>query len=208
MFDYGTSISAAITTAAICHVREASEQKGLSLSVEQLKNQLSRWAKDIGASASEQGYGALYLGKLPQHSERILPRNGLKEERLVYTKDDRLLWTFTVPQGQSQSWYVEVPAGSAELSAVLQVEQQMPQNSMEHVIAMGRCYISLYSPDGVLMDQSPYLGASYNEELVVSDAVGAILPQPGIWEIVVTSADDLSQYNHLESSGTLKAKLK
>ena len=39
MFDYGTSISAAITTAAICHVREASEQKGLSLSVEQLKNQ-------------------------------------------------------------------------------------------------------------------------------------------------------------------------
>lgn len=208
MFDYGTSISAAITTAAICHVREASEQKGLSLSVEQLKNQLSRWAKDTGASASEQGYGALYLGKFPQHSERILPRNGLKEERLVYTKDDRLLWTFTVPQGQSQSWYVEVPSGSAELSAVLQVEQQMPQNSMEHVIAMGRCYISLYSPDGVLMDQSPYLGASYNEELVVSDAVGAILPQPGIWEIVVTSADDLSQYNHLESSGTLKAKLK
>ena len=73
---------------------------------------------------------------------------------------------------------------------------------------MGRCYASLYSPDGVLMDQTSYLGASYSEPFVASGSVGAILPHAGIWEIVVTSADNLSQYNHLESRADLKVELK
>ncbi len=208
LYDYGTSISAAITTAAVCHVQEAAEKCKISLSVEQLKNLLSSWAKDAGADASEQGYGMLYLGKIPRNSEQIEPRKGLKEERIVYTKDDWMTWKIAVQQGQSKSWYVEVPRGCAEITAVLQMEQQMPQNPMEHLVAMGRCYVSLYSPDGILMDQSPYLGASYSGELIASDAVGAILPQAGIWEVVVTSADNLSQYNHLESSASLKVELK
>lgn len=208
MYDYGTSISAAIVTAALCHVQEASDKYKLSFSAEQQKNLLSSWAKDTGFAASEQGYGTLHMGKLPQSNKQILPRSGLKEEQVIYTKEDNLCWEATVPQGQSKSWYVEVPYGCTEIMAVLQMEQQLQQDSFEHPVAMGRCYISLYSPDGLLMDQTSYLGASYSEPFVASGAVGAILPCAGVWEIVVTSADNLSQYNHLESHAALKVEIK
>ena len=205
MYDYGTSISAAIATAAICHVQEAAEKRNFSFSVEQLQNLLSIWAKDMGFSAAEQGYGALYLGELPQHNDTVKKVTGTKSETVVYSKKDRLLWPFSVPQGQSCSWYIEVPVGSRELSAVMQINQMMEQ---EEPVAMGRCRITLYSPDGLLMDQSLYLGASYSDTFVTADQVSAILPQAGIWEIVITSADNLSQYHHLESQGVLKAEIK
>ena len=208
MYDYGTSISAAIVTAALCHIQEAADQNKLSFSVEQQKNLLSIWAKDTGFAASEQGYGTLHMGVFPQSCKQILSRSGLKEEQIIYTKEDNLCWKATVPQGQSKSWYVKVPYGCTEITAVLQIKQQIQQNSFEHPVAMGRCYASLYSPDGVLMDQTSYLGASYSEPFVASGSVGAILPRAGIWEIVVTSADNLSQYNHLESRADLKVELK
>lgn len=208
LYDYGTSISAAIVTAAISHVQEAAEQKGLLLSTEQLQNLLAAWAKDLEFSPTEQGYGALRLGRLPQRAEAIEQRRGTREESTVYGENDLLTWKFSIPQGQSRSWYLQVPAGCKELSAVLQIDQQDPLNQAEHLVALGRCQVSLYSPDGILMEQTPYLGASYSREIITSGAVKAARPQAGIWEIVVTSADNLSQYNHFESMGTLKAELK
>ncbi len=208
LYDYGTSISAAITTAAICHLQQAAENKELSLSVEQIKHLLCSWTENLGFSAAEQGYGALQLGRLPNNTAQITACERIREETIVYDKDDPLAWDFSVLQGQSKSWYVEVPFGHKELSAVMQIDQQLPQNEWEHLIAMGRCYISLYSPDGVLMDQSSYLGASYSDTLITSGKVHALLPKPGVWEIVITSADDLSRYNHLESTGCLQVELK
>ncbi|MBR5318966.1 MAG: S8 family serine peptidase [Peptococcaceae bacterium] len=207
LYDYGTSISAAITTAAICHVQEAAEKKELLLSVDQIKNLLAQWADNLEFPPSEQGYGALKLGRLPGKTGSIKQRAGMREETIVYTKEDRLSWAFAVPQGQSRSWYVEVPMGCKKVSAVVQMDQQSSGSPQESPIAMGRCYVSIYNPDGVLMDQSRYLGASYSESFITSDEVGAMLPQPGIWEVVVTSADNLSLYNHLESTGVLQIEM-
>lgn len=207
LYDYGTSISAAITTAAICHVQEAAEKQGLLLSVEQIKNLLVKWADKLEFPASEQGYGALKLGRLPECAEKIKQREGLREETVVYTKEDRLSRAFAVPQGQSMSWYVDVPMGCKKVSALLQMAQESSGSPQEFPIAMGRCYVSIYNPDGVLMDQSPYLGASYSGEFITSDEISAVLPQPGIWEIVITSADNLSLYHHLDSRGTLKVEI-
>ena len=208
MYDYGTSISAAVTTAAVCHVQEAAGNRKLLLSVEQIQNLLSRWADDMGFPAAEQGYGALCLGRLPHSGEVIAPAEGTQTETIIYNSDDWLTWQFSVPQGQSRSWYVEVPAGCREISAVLQVEQQMDGQNAAHPVAMGRCRVMLYSPDGLLMDESLYLGASYSDTFITSDVVSAMFPQSGIWEVVITSADNLSRYNHLESSGVLKVEMK
>ena len=91
---------------------------------------------------------------------------------------------------------------------MLQIAQQNPLNQAEHLVALGRCQLSLYNPDGILVEQTPYLGASYSREIITSGAVKAAKPKAGVWEIVVTSADNLSQYNHFASTGTLKAELK
>ena len=208
LYDYGTSISAAIVTAAISHVQEAAEKKQLHISTEQMQDLLAAWAKDLDFAASEQGYGALQLKQLPRSETQIVRRSGLQEETVFYEKEENLTWQFSIPQGQTQSWHLQVPAGSRELSAILQISQQAPQNEQEHLVALGRCQISLYDPDGKLVDQTPYLGASYSREIITSGAVKARFPQPGLWEIVITSAENLSQYNHLESTGTLKAEIK
>lgn len=208
MYDYGTSISAAITTAAICHVQEAAAKRSWLLSTEQMKHLLANWASDLSFPAAEQGYGSLKLGYLPRTVDDIQQRAGTKGKTVIYTADDLLNWRFSVPQGQSQSWYVDVPVGCKEIAAVLQVDQQASATEQAHVIAMGRCRVSLYNPDGILMDQTLYLGASYGDTFATSDMVRAILPQSGIWELVVTSADNLSLYNHLESTGVLNIELK
>ena len=150
----------------------------------------------------------MQLKQLPRSETQIVRRSGLQEETVFYEKEENLTWQFSIPQGQTQSWHLQVPAGSRELSAILQISQQAPQNEQEHLVALGRCQISLYDPDGKLVDQTPYLGASYSREIITSGAVKARFPQPGLWEIVITSAENLSQYNHLESTGTLKAEIK
>lgn len=75
-------------------------------------------------------------------------------------------------------------------------------------MALGRCQLSLYNPDGKLVEQTPYLGASYSREIITSGAVSTNHPKACIWEIVITSADNLSQYNHFETTGSLLAELK
>lgn len=204
LYDYGTSISSAITTAAICHVQEAAEKRGLIFSPNELQNLLAQWAEPMSFSSTEQGYGMLKLKQLPRTAEGIPQRKGFQNETILYKQEDSCIWNFEILQGQSQSWFVQVPAGSSRVSAVFQLDQQLPKNWTEHLVAMGRCRMRLYNPDGILMDQTDYLGASYGNEIITSGDVFAIFPQPGIWEIVITSADNLSQYNHLESIGTLK----
>lgn len=208
LYDYGTSISAAIVTAAIIHIQEATEKEELMISIEQLKNLLATWARDLKFGSAEQGYGALKLGSLPKRADKILQRAGLKEETTVYTIADLLTWQFSIPQGQAQSWYVEVPEGAKELSIILQIDQQKPKNEQEHLVALGRCQLSLYNPDGQLVDQTPYLGASYSREIITSGTVSKKRPQQGVWEIVITSADNLSQYNHFETTGALQTTLR
>lgn len=208
LYDYGTSISAAIVTAAVSHVQQAVQQREVLLSTEQLKNLLAGWARDLEFAPSEQGYGALKLGRLPRKAEDISQREGLKEETVIYTTADHLNWQFAVPQGQTYSWYVQVPRGSKSFSVVLQIAQQQPENEQEHLVALGRCQLSLYDPDGKLVDQTPYLGTSYSRELITSGKVNQPLPKAGVWEIVLTSADNLSQYNHFETRGSLLAEVK
>ena len=103
LYDYGTSISAAIVTAAVSHVQQAVQQREVLLSTEQLKNLLAGWARDLEFAPSEQGYGALKLGRLPRKAEDISQREGLKEETVIYTTADHLNWQFAVPQGQTYS---------------------------------------------------------------------------------------------------------
>lgn len=208
LYDYGTSISSAIVAAAIAHIQEAATEQELSLSIEQLKNLLASWARDLNFGPAEQGYGALNLGNLPKQADKILQRAGLKEETTVYTVDDSLSWKFSVPQGQAYSWYVQVPEGAKELTVDLQIDQQKPNNEQEHLVALGRCQLSLYNPDGQLIDQTPYLGASYSREIITSGTVGKKRPQQGTWEIVITSADNLSQYNHFATTGNLQTTLR
>ncbi len=208
LYDYGTSISAAVVTAAVTHVQEAAKKRNLLISVEQLQDLLASWARDLEFSAAEQGYGALRLGKLPYQTDKILKRDGLRTQTVVYKKEDVLTWQFHISQGQSQSWYVQVEPGMKGLSAIIQIKQQQPSTEQEHLIAMGRCRISLYDPEGSLVEETEYLGASYSREIVTSGAVETQHPSAGIWEIVVTSADNLSQYNHVASEGVLKVELK
>ncbi len=208
LYDYGTSISSAIAAAAVVHVQEAAEQKDQILTIEQLQNLLAGWADDLQFSSSEQGYGALKLKKMPQQIKNVPQRSGMKEETTVYTADDGLHWNFAVPQGQAVSWYVQVEKGAKSLTATIQIDQQVPKNKQEHLVALGRCQLSLYNPDGKLVEQTPYLGASYSREIITSGAVSTNHPKAGIWEIVITSADNLSQYNHFETTGSLLAELK
>lgn len=208
LYDYGTSISAAIVTAGIAHIQEAAEEENLMFSIEQLKNLLAAWARNLDFVSAEQGYGALRLGNLPKRADKVLQRAGLKEETTVYTVDDSLTWQFSVPQGQAYSWYVQVPENAKELSVILQIDQQKPKNEQEHLVALGRCQLSLYNPEGQLVDQTPYLGASYSREIITSGTVSKKRPQEGIWEIIITSADNLSQYNHFETTGALQTTLR
>ena len=55
---------------------------------------------------------------------------------------------------------MQVEPGTKGLSAIIQIKQQQPSTEQEHLIAMGRCRISLYDPEGILVDETEYLGAS------------------------------------------------
>ena len=61
LYDYGTSISAAMVTAAVSHLQEYAKQgvlEGISqFSVAQTQLLLAGWAQDLSYPACEQGYG-------------------------------------------------------------------------------------------------------------------------------------------------------
>ena len=66
MYDYGTSISAAVVTGGLCHLQES-----MTLDAAQLIQLLAVWAKDLGAACDAQGYGAFQLGELPQDTAQL-----------------------------------------------------------------------------------------------------------------------------------------
>ncbi len=216
MYDYGTSISAAITTAAVSHLQEAMKKVSASetkqLTTEQIQAILASWAKTLSFSFSEQGYGALYMGMLPYQTEQVVQQSPQAERPLVYQfsealygeaeqRKKELSWQFAVPQGQSKSWYLRVPDDAKTLEVSLCIGTEQPSSPFEHLIANGRCKLYLYNPDGKLVDATAYVGASYGVDITTGDRISVWRPQDGVWELVVTSADNLSQYNHWESTG-------
>ncbi len=216
MYDYGTSISAVMTTAAVSHLQEAMEWASVSeikqVTTQQVKAILASWANTLPFSFSEQGYGALSMGVLPYQPEQIVQRTPRAEQPLVYRFSDSLYgeaesrkkelsWQFAVPQGQSQSWYLRVPDDVKTLEVSLLIGTEQPTSPFEHLIANGRCKLYLYNPDGKLVDATAYVGASYGVDIKTGERISVWHPQEGVWELVVTSADNLSQYNHWESTG-------
>ena len=74
------------------------------------------------------------------------------------------------------------------------------------MIALGRCQLFLYNPDGVLVDVTSYIGATYGEKLQTSESLFVRAPKEGVWELVVVSADNLSLYQHFESYGMIRVQ--
>ena len=220
MYDCGTSISAAIATAAVSHLQEYAASGAFggmhegtrSLSVEQIKSLLADWALDLQADAIEQGHGALYLGRMPSSPATIVPHETPRQQVTIQSIDngsaETLYRQFLVPQGKAQAQYLLVPKDVRKLEAVLQIDTQQPSTPFEHLIAMGRCRMYLYDPAGRLVDQTDYLGAAYGGKLETNGTVKAWYPQEGLWELVVVSADNLSQYNHFETTGMLQITTK
>lgn len=224
LYDYGTSISAAIVTAAVSHLQESvrnSLQYTASLTTAQIKTILALWTKDMQCNFSEQGYGALYMGLLPSDFATISVARPSDLQPTVYQlqattllagtqkKDTKreLFWQFSVPQGQSQSWYLQIPANAKKFSISLLLDTEHPVSPFEHLIAKGRCRMYVYAPDGKLVDATAYIGASYGSPLKTSADCSVWHPQDGIWEVIVTSADNLTLYNHFETTGMLYAKV-
>lgn len=213
LYDYGTSISAAIATAAVSHLQEAAAKDArlahCPLSTAQIKALLAHWAQDLGEPARAQGYGALYMGQLDWLQDvPVLP--ALREAQpTVYRlpandeANGQLFWQFDVAQGQSQSWQVLLPADTRILEVSMLVDTEPPESALDRPTSMGRCRMYVYSPDGTLVKATDYIGASYGRDMRSSTAVSVRHPEEGAWEIVVTSADNLSLYHHFTSTGML-----
>lgn len=220
MYDYGTSISAAIVTGAVSLLQEAVQDGAVSgyakLTPDQIMKILALWAEDLSFPGYEQGYGAFFMGLIPEKPEQLsLPAHNTASPTIYRLEESaigkcespdkkkELYWQFSVPQGYSQSWHVIVPENMKSLHVSFAVNTEPPGSPLDHLIALGRCRMYLYNPDGALIDATPYIGASYGRELITSDEIAVWLPQKGDWEIVVTSADNLSLYNHFASFGMI-----
>ena len=220
LYDYGTSISAAMVTAAVCHLQEYAKQgvlEGIShFSVAQIQSLLAGWAQDLSYPACEQGYGAFCMGQFPNRMNDVALRSLQNPQPIAYALQDtaalsgnakdskkELMWSFSVPQGVSQSWHIIVPEDMHMMEFTLLLDTEQPDVPFESPIAMGRCRMYVYNPDGELTDVTEYIGASYGRELQTGTKVSVWHPKSGNWEIVVTSADNLSLYNHFVSTGLI-----
>lgn len=224
LYDYGTSISAAVVTAAVCHLQESIKHGCLQnteiLTTAQIKNILAVWTKDMHDSMAVQGYGVLSMGALPSNPALLKVPSRSDTEPTIYqmhpaslfnnkqktNKKQELFWQFEIPQGQSQSWQLQIPADTKLLEISLLLDTERPVMPLEHLIAMGRCRMYVYRPDGKLIEATEYIGASYGSDLETSVDCSVWYPQEGIWEVVITSADNLTLYNHFETTGMLYAK--
>jgi len=217
LYDYGTSISAAIVTAAVSHLQEATARHATlypnGISVRQVQAFLADWAQDLGFPAREQGYGALVMGQIVGPASLPVLTSRHDKEPMVYRfpeadTDSELFRPFDIMQGQSQSWQVLVPDDVQVLELSLLLDTQQPDTVFDKPVAMGRCRMYVYSPDGVQVEATEYIGASYGREVESNHAVSIRRPATGVWEIVITSADNLSLYHHFSSTGMLYMKIK
>ena len=113
----------------------------------------------------------------------------------------------SIGQGESSHYYIQVEPGTSQLSVDLALETLAPQNEYEHTIALGRCAVALYSPDGSLYKSTPYIGASYGDILTTTAHLEAASPKAGLWQLTITSSDWLSMYNHFETKAKLSVTL-
>lgn len=113
----------------------------------------------------------------------------------------------SIGQGKSSHYYIQVEPGTSQLSIDLALETLSPQNEYEHTIALGRCAVALYGPDGRLYKSTPYIGASYGDILTTTAHVEAASPKAGLWQLTITSSDWLSMYNHFETKAMLSVNL-
>ena len=210
MYDYGTSISAAVVTGGLCHLQEC-----MTLDTEQLTQLLALWAQDLGATAEVQGYGAFWLGEVPhENAQLLLPQLRISQPQ-TYTLDvpqegqtganEKASWyqQYKISQGQVQSWFFDVPEDAKALEISVIVNTEPAGDAVNQLIAMGRCRMYVYRPDGTLAEATEYIGATYGNRRKTGDSVTFRYPQGGIWEVVLASADNLSVYQHFETKGML-----
>ena len=215
MYDYGTSISAAVVTGGLCHLQES-----MTLDAEQLIQLLAVWAQDLGAACDAQGYGAFQLGELPQDTAQLsipqlrisLPQtytlDGLQDGKTGITEKTAWHQQYNISQGQAQSWYFDVPEDAKALEVSFVVNTEPAGDETNQLIAMGRCRMYVYRPDGTLAEATEYIGASYGNKRKTGESVTFRYPQKGVWEVVIVSADNLSVYQHFESKGMLYVSVK
>lgn len=225
LYDYGTSVSAAIVTAAVSHLQECLQQscnkEEKNDFSEQIKAQLALWARPLPVPEYEQGYGALYMGDNIQQFGRLsLPKlqstnpvvhsfstaQSVGRNTATTTPTERY-WIYDIMQGQTKRWHIQVPNDATLLELTALLDTQQCEAVYTNTIAMGRCRMYVYNPKGELADVTAYIGASYGNHLTAGETISIPHPQSGIWEIVIVSADNLSLYNHFTSSGMLYAKV-
>ena len=85
----------------------------------------------------------------------------------------------------------------------VEVNTEPAGDAVSQLIAMGRCRMYVYRPDGTLAEATEYIGATYGNRRKTGDSVTFRYPQDGIWEVVLASADNLSVYQHFETKGML-----
>ena len=207
MYDYGTSISAAIVTGAICHLTEWADMQGDGdFSDTRIAAILAQGAQDLGISGAAQGYGALSMAQLQLDVKRSNPSPRRVAEQAVYTPE--FAHPFVIPQGEVQSWQIDISEDTHLLEISFAVNTESAGVHSDQRIAMGRCRMYVYRPDGTLAEATDYIGASYGARAMINDSSIFRNPQAGIWEVVIASADNLSVYQHFASYGVLHVKAK
>lgn len=109
----------------------------------------------------------------------------------------------TIAQGQSHHSYIQISPQTQNLAINLALDTTPPQTPYEHTTILGRCTLTLYDPNGNIAKSTPYIGASYSDITQTTADIQIPDPQPGLWQLTITSSDWLSMYNHFQTQATL-----
>ena len=202
LYDEGTSISAAIVSGALLNFLQHEQAN-----YQTIINKLQQWSKDLGLSPHEQGKGAVYLNSLSTTVASTDYVNTSSTQKTPYLRQLNLLNPqsiyFSLPQGQTQTVYLQVPSDKKEMQITVALLRQEAQNQQEHSIALGRCRVMLFDPKGNLVASPSSIGATYSEEMTTSVEIAVPITSSGRWQLTITSDPYLSQYNHLTTQGWL-----
>lgn len=200
LYDEGTSISAAIVSGALLNLLQQEP-----LAYPELISKLQQSSKDLALSPHEQGQGAFYLKTITDTTININKITTSTTSKIPYLRQLNLLNPqsifFNLPQGQTQTIYLEVPPDKTELQITVALLRQEAKNKEEHSIALGRCKVMLFDPAGNIAASPASIGASYSEKIETSVQINVPITTSGSWQLTITSDPYLSQYNHLTSQG-------
>ena len=209
LYDYGTSISAALTTGAICHIKEyimSGAWPACATATPQILTALlTQWAQDMGECGNVQGYGSLQMGQMPNAISSVLPKQRVVQ-RIVSSPE--FVSPYSIAQGQVQAWYLDIAESTNILEISFAVNSELAGDWPEHRIAMGRCRMYVYRPDGTLAVETEDIGASYGRTQKLTDSNLFRHPEAGVWEVVIASVDNLSLYQHFYTNGMLRVTTK